>query len=180
MIQKFEKLEQKVMHSSGILDFCDYKMKTPDGRIVHYDMMRHKGASAVIPVTDEGKILMVRQYRAAIDQITLEIPAGGRDSLEESFRTTAMRELEEETGFRCGQLEHLITIIPAVAYCDEKIEVYVARELVSAKQDLDEDEFIDIEEYDLEELKKMIFSAEIIDSKSVASIMAYSEWIRNR
>ena len=175
MIQKFEKLEQKVIRKSNILEYCDYVMKTPDGNIVHYDMMLHKGASAVVPVTDDGKILMVRQYRPAIDQITLEIPAGGRDSKEEPYRVAAMRELEEETGYRCERLEHLITIVTAIAYCDEKIEVYVAQGLTPTKQDLDEDEFIDVEAYELDELKRMIFDAEIIDNKTIASILAYSE-----
>ena len=175
MVQKFEKLEQKVIRKSNILEYCDYTMKTPDGRIVHYDMMLHRGASAVIPVMDDGKILMVRQYRPAIDQITLEIPAGGRDSKEEPYRTAALRELEEETGYKCAKLDHLITIVTAIAYCDEKIEVYVARELKPTKQHLDEDEYIDVEAYELSELKKMIFDMQIVDNKTIASILAYSE-----
>ena len=178
MVQKFEKLEQKVVRTSTILEYCDYEMKTPEGNIVHYDIMRHKGASAVVPVTDDGKILMVKQYRPAIDQITLEIPAGCRDSKEEPFRTAAMRELEEETGYRTENLSHLITITTAIAYCDEKIEVYVAKDLKPTQQRLDEDEFIDVEAYSLEELKRMIFEAEITDSKTIASVMAYADRMR--
>ncbi len=178
MVEKFERLEETLIRKSNILEYYEYKMKTPEGNIVHYDMMRHKGASAVLPVTADGKILLVRQYRPAIDMITLEIPAGCRDSLEEPFIKAAARELEEETGYRAGKLTHLISLITAIAYCDERIEVYLAEDLTATKQDLDPDEYIDVEAYDLKELRSKVFSSEIIDSKTVAAIMAYAAKIQ--
>ena len=85
-----------------------------------------------------------------------------------------MRELEEETGYRDDTLEHLITLRTTVAFCDERIEVFVARNLTPSKQHLDEDEFIELKAYTMEELKQKIFSKEIEDSKTVAALMAYA------
>ncbi len=178
MVQKFQTIERTLLRKSKVLEFYEDTLKTPDGQIVKYDMMLHKGAAAVVPVRDDGKILMVRQYRHSVDRVTLEIPAGSRDSQEENFRVAALRELEEETGYRSDSLEHLITIITAIAYCDEKIEVYIARNLSPTKQHLDSDEFIDVEAFEPEELRRMIFAGEIQDSKTIASLMAYLEKIK--
>ncbi len=175
MVQKFQTIDRKHLRTSRVLEFYEDTLKTPDGQIVKYDMMLHKGAAAVVPVLPDGRILMVRQYRHSVDRVTLEIPAGSRDSREENFRVAALRELEEETGYRSEKLEHLITIITAIAYCDEKIEVYVATDLIPTKQHLDSDEFIDVEAFELDTLKSMIFAGELQDSKSIASIMAYAE-----
>ena len=102
-----------------------------------------------------------------------EIPAGGRDSVEEDFSVCAARELEEETGFRAGSLEHLVDVHTAAAYTSEKIAVYVAKDLIPSRQHLDEDEFVDIRRYTFEELNDMIFSGKITDSKTIAAVMAY-------
>ena len=118
-------------------------------------------------------MLTVTQYRGAIDDIMIEIPAGGRDSVEEDFAVCAARELEEETGFRAGNLEHLVDIHTAAAYTSEKIAVYVAKDLIPSRQHLDEDEFVDIRRYTFEELNDMIFSGKITDSKTIAAVMAY-------
>lgn len=139
-----------------------------------WDFIRHKGAAAVVPVTDDGRILMVRQYRNALERYTLEIPAGALDAEDEPGLTCASRELEEETGYRSENLEWLITLRTTVAFCNEKIEVYVAKDLIPSRQHLDEDEFIDLKAYSLDDLKQKIFSGEIEDAKTVASLMAYA------
>jgi ADP-ribose pyrophosphatase len=113
---------------------------------------------------------MVRQYRNALDRYTLEIPAGALDAEDEPGIVCAGRELEEETGYRCENLEWLITLRTTVAFCNERIEVYVARNLIPSKQHLDEDEFIDLEAFTIEELKEKIFSGEIEDGKTVSSL----------
>lgn len=125
-------------------------------------------------MTEDGKILMVRQYRNALDRYTLEIPAGALDAEDEPGITCASRELEEETGYRSENLEWLITLRTTVAFCNERIEVYVAKDLIPSKQHLDEDEFIDLKAYSLDELKEKIFAGEIEDAKTVASLMAYA------
>ena len=117
---------------------------------------------------------MVRQYRNALERYTLEIPAGALDAEDEPGLTCASRELEEETGYRSEHLEWLITLRTTVAFCNERIEVYVAKDLIPSRQHLDEDEFIDLKAYSLDELKEKIFSGEIEDAKTVASLMAYA------
>ena len=108
------------------------------------------------------------------DRYTLEIPAGALDAEDEPGIDCASRELEEETGYRSDNLEWLITLRTTVAFCNERIEVYVAKNLIPSKQHLDEDEFIDLKAYSLDELKQKIFAGEIEDAKTVASLMAYA------
>ena len=116
---------------------------------------------------------MVRQYRNALERYTLEIPAGKLDKPEEPGIECSRRELEEETGYKSDNLEWLITLRTTVAFCNEKIEIYVARDLKPSKQNLDEDEFVDVKAYTLEELKEKIYSGTIEDSKTVAALLAY-------
>ena len=141
--------------------------------LVEFDYIGHQGAAAVVPVTADGKLLMVRQYRNALDRETLEIPAGGLDGPDEPTMKAAARELKEETGFFSDDLELLLTIRTTVAFCNEKIDIYVARNLVPGTQDLDEDEFIESEAYTVDELCEKIYAGEIQDSKTVAAILAY-------
>lgn len=123
---------------------------------------------------------MVRQYRNALDRYTLEIPAGGLQSVEEPTKDAAARELSEETGYKAENLELLITIRTTVAFCNEKIDVYVANHLTPGKQHLDEDEYVQVKAYTVEELTDMIYSGIIQDSKTVAAIMAYKDkYLRN-
>ena len=144
-----------------------------NGHEAHWDYIHHDGAAAVIPVMDDGKILMVKQYRNALERDTLEIPAGKLDDPDEEGIVCASRELKEETGYSSDDLEWLLTIRTTVAFCDERIEVFVARNLIPGEQHLDEDEFVDVKAYKLEELKEMIFEGKIQDSKTMAAILAY-------
>ena len=145
-----------------------------NGHQAVWDFFHHNGGAAVVPVTKDGKILMVRQYRNAIDRYTLEIPAGAFDSANESGADCVARELEEETGYKAGKVEWLITSRSMVAFCNEKVEIYVATDLTPSEQHLDEEEAIELEEYTIEELKEKIFNGEIEDSKTVAALLAYT------
>lgn len=172
-MKKFKILDKKLVHKGKIIDLYQLDLETPNGNIAHWDHIEHKGASAIIPVDEDGKIIMVRQYRGAIDDIMLEIPAGGRDSVDEDFKVCAARELEEETGYRSDDIHHLIDINTAAAYTSERIAIYYTKNLIPSKQHLDENEFINLERYTVDELVKMIYSGEITDSKTVAGVLAY-------
>lgn len=174
-IGEYERIDRKLVKECHIFNLYEDTLITPDKKEVHYDFLSHKGAAAVVPIMDDGKILMVKQFRNALNRYTLEIPAGGRDSVEEDYKIAASRELEEETGFRSDNLEHLISIKTAVAYCEETIEVYVAKDLIKSSQNLDDDEFIDVYPYELNELIDMIKKGIIQDSKTIASIMSYAQ-----
>ena len=174
MSEQIKRLKRELKFKGTILEFYQDTMEINGDHTAVWDFIKHKGAAAVVPVTDDGKILMVRQYRNALDRYTLEIPAGALDEENEPGRECASRELEEETGFRSENLEWLINLRTTVAFCNERIEVYVAKNLIPSKQHLDEDEFIDLKAYTLDELKEKIFSGEIEDGKTVASLMAYA------
>ena len=172
-MEKFKRLERTLVHKGAIIDYYEDTIQVPNGNIVKWDFIGHKGAAAVVAVKEDGKLLMVRQYRNALDRFTLELPAGGLDQADEPGRDCSARELEEETGYRSDDLEWLITLRTTVALCNEKIEVYVARNLIRTHQHLDENEFVNVEARTVEELKQMIFEGKIEDSKTVAAILAY-------
>lgn len=145
-----------------------------NGHEAHWDFIHHDGAAAVVPVTDDGKLLMVRQYRNALDRETLEIPAGKLDDPKEPKIECAYRELEEETGYRCEQLEYLISLNTTIAFCDEAIDIFVARNLIPSEQHLDPDEEICVEAWSVEDLEKLIYAGKLTDGKTIAAIMAYA------
>ena len=172
MGDKVVRLKRELKYQGTILKIYEDTVLA-NGHEAHWDFIHHDGAAAVVPVTDDGKILMVRQYRNALNRETLEIPAGKLDAPDEPKIECAYRELEEETGYRSDDLEWLITLRTTVALCNEKIEVYVARNLIRTHQHLDENEFVNVEAHTVEELKQMIFEGKIQDSKTMAAILAY-------
>ena len=172
-MEHIERVQRELKYKGAILSMYADTIKVPNGNTAVWDFIGHQGAAAVVPVTDDGKILMVRQYRNSVDRYTLEIPAGGLNSKDEPTIEAAARELEEETGYRSENLEWLINLRTTVAFCNEKIEVFVAKNLIPSKQHLDEDEFIDLGAYTMEGLKEKIYSGEIEDAKTVSALLAY-------
>lgn len=171
-----KRIGRELKYQGRIVDFYADTMELPDGRTAVWDYIEHrKGAAAVVAVLPDGRLLMVRQYRNAIERVSLEIPAGARDSREEPYEVCAARELEEETGYRCEKLEFLISIHSTVAFCNERIDIYVARDLIPSRQHLDFDEFVEIEAFSLEELCQRIYEGRIQDAKTIAAIMAYKD-----
>lgn len=174
MEQSIKRIKRELKYQGAIVDMYTDTVELPDGKTAQWDYIEHrKGAAAVVAVLPDGKLLMVRQYRNALERDTLEIPAGARNSKEEPHIACAARELEEETGYRCENLEYLISIKTTVAFCNEAIEVFVARDLIPSKQHLDPDEYVELEAHTLEELVQWIYEGKIQDSKTVAAILAY-------
>lgn len=175
MVQKLKRLKRELTREGVIVNtYTDY-IEMPDKRVAKWDYIEHKkGAAAVLPVLPDGKIVMVKQYRNALDRVTIEVPAGARDSVTEDTAVCARRELEEETGYICGKLEKMLELKTTVAFCNEFIDVYLATELMSGEQHLDEDEYIDIVTFELSELCEKIYAGEIQDAKTVAAILAYA------
>ena len=172
-MDKFERLDRKLIAKGTIVDYYHDIVRVPNGNVVTWDFIWNKGAAAVVPVREDGKIIMVKQYRNAIDRNTIEIPAGGLNFPGEPTKDAAARELDEETGFKSKDLEFLISIKTTVAFCNENIDIYVAKNLMPSKQNLDEDEFINVEAYTVEELCELIYAGKIEDSKTVSAIMSY-------
>lgn len=171
---KVKRVKRELVYSGVILDIYRDTMELPDGKQEVWDFVSHrKGAAAVVPVRDDGKVLMVRQCRPALGRMTLEIPAGSRDSVTEDTKICAARELEEETGYYSDDLTLLISLRTTVAFCDEFIDVYLAKNLKPGKQHLDDSEFIDVMACDIDELCSMIYEGKIQDAKTVSALLAY-------
>lgn len=151
MKKEIKRVKRERVYQGTIVDVYKDYMEFSNGNHEVWDYIHHKGAAAVIPVMDDGRLLMVRQYRNALDRFTLELPAGGLDQADEPGRDCSARELEEETGYHSDDLEWLITLRTTVALCNEKIEVYVARNLIRTHQNLDENEFVNVEAHTVED-----------------------------
>ncbi|MCR5419658.1 MAG: NUDIX hydrolase [Lachnospiraceae bacterium] len=171
-----ERINRTLKYKGSILEIYSDTMKLPDGRTEEFDFIKHKGAAAVIPVMEDGRILMVKQFRNALDRYTLELPAGALDSPNEPTHDCAYRELEEETGYYASKenVTFLLSMYSTVAFCNEKIDIYVAKNLIKTQQHLDDDEYIDVYAYTLEELFEMILNKEIVDGKTIAGLMTYA------
>lgn len=170
---EFKRLERTLAYQGKILKVYTDRVEV-NGKESNWDYVHHNGGAAVVPVTDEGKILMVRQWRNSLDRFTLEIPAGALNYAEEGGAVCVARELEEETGYCAGNIEWLVSTNSWPAFTNEVVEIFVARDLIPSKQKFDEEESIELEEYTIEELKEMIFKGEIRDCKTVAGILAYA------
>ena len=175
-MNQIKRIDRKLIHRGTILDIYEDTMQLPNGKTEKWDFVSHRmGAACVLAVEPDGKILMVRQYRNALERETLEVPAGKRDSLNEDTSICAARELEEETGYKAGKLEKILSLKSTVAFCDEMIDVYLATDLQKlGGQHLDESEDINVESWKLEDLMEMCYSGKIQDAKTVAAIMAYA------
>ena len=174
-MERYKRESRELVYRGSILDIYKDHMVWENGHTEDWDFVAHRnGAAAVVAVDGDGKLLMVRQFRNALDRETIEVPAGARDSVTEDTAVCAARELEEETGFKAGKLEKILSLKSTVAFCNELIDVYLATELTPGKTHFDPGEDIRLERYTLQELLDKIFACEIQDGKTVAGILAYA------
>ena len=179
----FDNLKEITLTSEEIFDgqvvhlFKD-TVKLPNGKAAARETIRHIGAVAVVPLTDDGKVIVERQFRYPLGRVITEIPAGKLDSKTEDRLAAAKRELEEETGYTADEWIEIGDYYPAAAYCDEVITMYIAKGLRMGMQNLDEDEYVQYQAYTVEELTEKIYAGEIQDSKTVAAVLAYKDRIR--
>ena len=176
----YEDLLEKKLRSENIYDGVLLHVRRdtvtlPNGREAVREWVRHPGASAVLPVFEDGTVLLVRQYRYPVDRVTLEIPAGKLDSPKEDPLACAVRELSEETGYTAKHWAKLTTIGTTVGFSNEYIHLYLARELSVGAQHTDEDEFVNVVQMPFSDALAMVKSGEIIDSKTIISLMMAQE-----
>lgn len=169
-------LSRQVKASGSIVDLCEDRVLLPDGKVESWDFVHHKKGcgAAVVPVLPDGRILLVTQFRPAVGEEMLELPAGGKDPADASLLETARRELLEETGYTADAFSFLCRARTAVAWCNEYTEVYLARDIRKVQAPhLDEAEDIRRDFYTKEELLSRIQSGALTDAKTIAGLCAY-------
>ena len=147
--------------------------EAPDGTEFTRDVVRHPGAVAVVPVTEDRRAILVRQYRGPIDRELLEIPAGTRDVEGESPESTALRELTEEVGVRAGELRLLARIFNSPGFCDEETFVFLATGLEpgQVQREGEEERFMEVVEVSLDDLDEMVASGRLTDAQTVLGLL---------
>ena len=146
-------------------------VQLPNGNPATREVIRHIGAVAVVPVTDDGNVIVERQFRYPLHEVITEIPAGKLDSAAEDRLSAAQRELREETGYTADNWQELGDFHPTPAYCDENITLYLATGLHLGQRELDEDEFLNVVAVPLEELVADIMAGRITDGKTQTAIL---------
>lgn len=170
MIVEERTISSEIIYEGRILNLRKDKVHVKDNKTSFREIVEHNGGVALAAVTPEGKMVMVRQYRKAAEKAVLEVPAGKIEK-DEDHRLTAERELKEETGYSAGRIEYITSFYSSIGYSTEVIYLYFATDLTPGETNFDDNESLDILEYDLKELKKMIFSGEIEDAKTIAAIL---------
>lgn len=170
-------MKSEKIYDGKILSLKIDTVELPNRKYSKREIVEHNPVSAIVAVTNEDEILMVKQYRKAVDKYIYEIPAGILE-LNESPQEGALRELEEETGFVTEDIEYILEFFSSPGFCTEKVYVFVAENLIKKEQKLDEDEFLECEKIPFDDILKMIEVGEIVDAKSIAGILAYNQMRR--
>ncbi|MFR1708145.1 MAG: NUDIX hydrolase [Clostridium sp.] len=166
----FEKtLNEDYKFKGKVINLKVQQVELPNGKVGTRELVEHPGAVAIVAYLDANTIILVEQFRKAIDKIILEIPAGKIEKGED-IKLCGIRELEEETGYKASKFEYLGKIVTAPGFTDEYIYLYKATELTKGEINRDEDEFINIKEYTIDEIKRMVRDGKIIDGKTIAAL----------
>ena len=173
------KIDGSEVFSGKLLHVFHDTVKLPNDHITGRDLIRHVGAVCVVPITADGSVIMERQDRYPVDEILWEIPAGKLDSKSEDKLEAAKRELREETGYSAERWIDLGFLYPTPAYSDEAIKIYIAKDLQKGEQDLDDDEFINVELIKLDKLVDMVMAGEIADAKTQLAILKADKYLKN-
>ena len=165
---------ERVYHGS-FLELQRDILRLPDGSTASREYLLHNGAAAVVPLLDDGRLVMVRQHRYALDRVMLEFPAGKIDAGEDP-RVCALRELREESGYTAREIAHAGVLHNAAAYSSERIEIFFARGLAAGTQALDEGELIDVVTMTPEQLDAGVARGEITDAKTLIGLLWLQRW----
>ena len=167
-----EKLSDRRRVFDGAIIHVDHMTALlPNGKTALREVAVHMGASAVVPVDEEGSVYLVRQFRATLEKVTLEIPAGKLDHPGENRLEAAQRELREETGFSADSWKKLTDLATTPGFCSEVISIYLAQNLHSGKTDFDEDEFLNLVKMPLSQAVDQVMAGEICDSKTICGLL---------
>ncbi|OEH93602.1 NUDIX hydrolase [Bacillus solimangrovi] len=164
-------LSSEQIFEGRIINLQVDEVELPNGKKSKRELVKHPGAVAIIPITREGKIVLVRQYRKPLEKMVVEIPAGKLEKNEAPFQT-AERELQEETGYRCQALQYVTSFYTSPGFADEIVHLYYTDQLerLEVPLDTDEDEFVEVIEVTLDEAFKLVREKQIYDAKTAYAI----------
>lgn len=173
MSAPFRKIDERLVHQGAVVSFHEVDFEGPEGERFSRDVVRHPGAVSVVAVLDDGQVVLVRQFRAALEADLLEIPAGKRDVAGEPPEVTARRELVEEVGYEAGELVELVELRHSPGFCDEVNHIFLATSLVAVERSVDgpEERHMTIETLPLADVPAAIARGDITDAKSVAGLV---------
>lgn len=182
LMDKYEEktISSKSIYEGNIISLRVDDVELPDGKLAKRELIKHPGAVATIPITADGKLILVKQFRKALNRTLIEIPAG-RIEIDEDPKHTAIRELEEETGFGTNKVTYIQSFATSPGFADEIIHLYLAEELYKIENpaDGDEDEFIELIEVSIEEAEQLVVSGEIYDAKTAFAVI-YAKFELNK
>ncbi|HHT62131.1 MAG: NUDIX hydrolase [Bacillota bacterium] len=164
-------IESTYLYRGKVLNLRKDKVRLPNGKISEREIVEHSGAVAIVPVTDEGNIILVKQYRKPVEKETIELPAGKLNKNEDP-EDCAQRELQEETGFS-GKLAYKFSYYSTPGFSNEILHMFIARDLKVSPLQCDEDEFVEKLEVSPHEAMHMIVKGEIMDAKTIIGILAF-------
>lgn len=164
-------VSRELIFPGHVIRVEQWQVKLPDGGIAPREIVLHRGASAVVALDEENRMILVRQHRVAVDRVTLEIPAGKLDTDDEDPLLCAKRELEEETGLRADQWSKLFVLETTPGFCNERIHLYMASGLHEGHSHPDEDEFVATQRIPLSEALQMVMCGELHDGKTALGIL---------
>lgn len=164
-------LETREIYDGAILHVIRDTVTLPNGSLAHRELIRHVGAVAIVPLTEDNEVIVERQFRYPLGEVLTEIPAGKLDSKDEDRLSAAQRELREETGITADEWIGMGDYIPTCAYSDERISLYLARGLHFGEQKLDADEFLNIRKVPLETLLREVMDGTITDGKTQTALL---------
>lgn len=167
------KIAEELIYRGRILDLARETHSMPDGREARFEIIQHPGGAAALPILDDGRLLLIRQFRPAIEDYLYEIPAG-RLEIGETAVQCIERELEEEVGYHPNQIQSLDYVYSSVGFCNERIHLFIATELQQTPTALEPDEFIEPVIVTLDTALEMVSTGEITDAKTQIALLRYA------
>ncbi len=170
-------VKREIIYKGKVLTLRKDKVLIKGGKTSYREIIEHNGAVGILPITENEKVILVKQYRKAAEKIILEIPAGKIEGKDDPFET-AKRELKEETGYTAKEMKFITKIYPAIGYSTELIYIYMAKGLLEGETDFDEGEDIQVLEIKLEKAIEMVYSGEIEDAKTIIALLMAKDYMK--
>lgn len=179
MIFEEKTMKSEKIYEGRVLSLRLDTVELPDQKYTKREIVDHPGAVAIIPITEDNKVILVKQFRKAVEESLLEIPAGKLEIGEDPVGC-ALRELKEETGFACEKIQFLIEFYTSPGFSNEKMHLFLATGLSEGVAEPENDEYIEVVTIDFDELLSMIYNGKITDSKTIIGMIMANNYLNNK